>query len=157
MPSGWAVDTSGIFDDDGDSTDECENGQPSPTGIELDDFPQANRTFTAGAFDFVSEHIARLTDDDLVGQALDQMRTAIADCPTLISDDGTTTTLSEMSFPGFGDDSIALLAKPDSIPITAVFVIVGVNDTVMFIIGVGDGADVELLEDLTEAAVDRIG
>jgi hypothetical protein len=37
-----------------------------------------------------------------------------------------------------------------------VFIIVGVDDKVMLLTGIGEGADVDLLEDLIAIAVDRL-
>jgi hypothetical protein len=159
MPTGWAEDTSGALDeDDDDEPDVCENGEPAP--FEFDeahpDAPQATITFTAGFIDYVDQRLARLPSDDEVRDGIDLVRQAFERCPTTIGDDGSSLTVSEMSFPNVGDDSIAYRGTSDAVPFPVVFIIVGVDDKVMLLTGIGEGADMELLEDLIAIAVDRL-
>ena len=78
----------------------------------------------------------------------------MTECP---SGDGET--FSEMSFPELGDASTAMLVtspEDDEFTLSAAVIVIAVDELVLYLFGLGDGADGDLLDDVANAAVENL-
>ena len=158
LPTGWAEDASGTFS--GGVTDpptECE-AQAFPELGDVSEFPTATVAFVTGGglldFNIVVEGIIDVGDSEAATGFVEGISLAMTECP---SDEGET--FGEMSFPELGDASTAMLVtspEDEGFTLSAALIVIAVDELVLYLFGVGEGADGELLDDIANTAVEKL-
>jgi hypothetical protein len=152
LPTGWtAQDASGLLESIGDEESaefQCEVNLAPLLG-DINDYPRAAALFTLGTGDAsvaLGEMIIDVNDEDAVQQFIDAAPQAFEEC-----EEG----VSEVSFPDLADGSTTFRdTEPD---LSTIGAFVAVDDRIVFMVGVGeDEVDIELLEEVTRSAVDRL-
>lgn len=114
MPTGWSTDPS---DDGDDGPDDGANLCDQDPVDEFEPASEATANFAAGNMGPFLEHIVAVFDDGQAEQALDMMLDALESCDEWTEDteDGTTTYRpSPLSFPTFGDQTVAVRIDVES-------------------------------------------
>ena len=152
------MDTSGTLSGGVDDLPtDCE-AQAFPEMGDISEYPTANVTFVTGGgllgFNILVEGIVDVGDSDTATEFVEGFQRALTECP---SEEGET--VSEMSFPDLGDASTALLVtSPDfeEFTLSAAVIVIAVDERLVSLFGVGDGADGELLDDVANTAVEKL-
>ena len=164
LPTGYtAVPAS---EDDASETEaegDCQRQFESLSAAEGDEAASAKASFGGGGLGSVLEQgLESYEDEGTVEERFDNVVSVLSDCPTFstIEEDGTTTdfTVTALSFPKLGDDTVALAitgTTPDfTIAINVAIVRLGRN--VMSVIQGGLTADAAVLEQASRTGLDKL-
>lgn len=168
VPTGYTLDTAAAEEDDDDSTTEGGSEECSARFEALgeaddkDVSAEAEVSFEGPSLGTVLEQgLESYEDEDVPKQRFEDVLEVLSDCPTFSStENGETTdfTVSSLSFPKLGDDTIALNLKVKTSEFDAVanLVVVRLGRNVMSVTQGGLTADVAALEQATRKGLEKL-
>lgn len=165
LPTGYTLDTSPDEDDDETqgSSEECSDRFEALTEAEeQDDTTEAEVSFEGGLGVVLEQGLESYPDEEIPAERFDQVVEVLNDCPSFTSTeaDGTNTefTISPLSFPKLGDDTIALNIKVKTSEFDGVlnFAVVRLGRNVMSIGQGGLTADAAVLEQVARKGLEKL-
>lgn len=167
VPTGYTLDTAAAEEDDDSTTDggseECSaRFEALGEADDKDVSAEAEVSFEGPSLGTVLEQgLESYEDEDVPKQRFEDVLEVLSDCPTFSStENGETTdfTVSSLSFPKLGDDTIALNLKVKTSEFDAVanLVVVRLGRNVMSVTQGGLTADVAVLEQATRKGLEKL-